>query len=224
MFCTNCGKKIPEESKFCPFCGTKLSDESESARIEEKQEEDKKNQGIWDKFVEIYTSKGEERKKYVNLSSQELWELIDRLGINPFEKFIQENKDVLNKEPYKVIEDIKSAFSSSSLAGYWFCMAETFLVKGTLSKLKTIDLNKFIEEWKKTLDDEIKKPVEERIANDELLTAMVRFCNFEMDNIFKTSPSLKELTHEFIEKLKNTLLLQIFYGYLAGLTESKYRE
>lgn len=26
MFCTNCGKEIPDESKFCKFCGTKTKE------------------------------------------------------------------------------------------------------------------------------------------------------------------------------------------------------
>ena len=29
MFCTNCGQKIDEGSKFCPFCGNKLKGENE---------------------------------------------------------------------------------------------------------------------------------------------------------------------------------------------------
>ena len=24
MFCTNCGRKLPDDISFCPFCGTKV--------------------------------------------------------------------------------------------------------------------------------------------------------------------------------------------------------
>jgi len=224
MFCINCGKKIPEESNFCPFCGTKLSDEPEPTHTEEKQEEIKKNSEIWDKFVEIYDSRGEEREKYLDLSSKELWELIDRIGINAFEKFIQDNKEPLNKQPYKAIEDIKSAFSSCTLAGYWFWMAESFLKKRVLGKLKPIDINKFGEEWKKIIDEERKKPIEGKTPPKELESPIITFLNFRKDNLLDNAPSLNELSNEFIEKLKIALYLQIFFGYLAGLTESKYRE
>lgn len=36
MYCSECGKEIPEESEFCPYCGTNLKNETEQV-IEEKE-------------------------------------------------------------------------------------------------------------------------------------------------------------------------------------------
>ena len=36
MFCTNCGKKVPDESKFCPACGTFLYKEEEQITVKEQ--------------------------------------------------------------------------------------------------------------------------------------------------------------------------------------------
>ena len=35
MFCKNCGKEIPEDSKFCPFCGCNLQEEKVQAESAE---------------------------------------------------------------------------------------------------------------------------------------------------------------------------------------------
>lgn len=35
MFCTNCGKKVPDGSKFCPACGTLLYGEEEQTTVKE---------------------------------------------------------------------------------------------------------------------------------------------------------------------------------------------
>lgn len=36
MFCTNCGKKVPDESKFCPVCGTPLYREEKQIPVKEQ--------------------------------------------------------------------------------------------------------------------------------------------------------------------------------------------
>ena len=38
MFCKNCGKEIPEDSKFCSFCGYKLEMESSQSNPEEQSQ------------------------------------------------------------------------------------------------------------------------------------------------------------------------------------------
>jgi len=46
MYCPNCGKEIPDGSKFCPYCGAKLSltGESEGSQVQSvlSEEEQKK--------------------------------------------------------------------------------------------------------------------------------------------------------------------------------------
>jgi uncharacterized membrane protein YvbJ len=39
MFCPNCGKEIPDGSKFCPYCGIKIAVSPELKKEEEKQVE-----------------------------------------------------------------------------------------------------------------------------------------------------------------------------------------
>ena len=56
MYCSECGKEIPEESEFCPYCGTKLKDKqyepkkyAKQKTEEIKMKEDKK----MEKFEDI---------------------------------------------------------------------------------------------------------------------------------------------------------------------------
>jgi uncharacterized membrane protein YvbJ len=39
MFCKNCGKEIPEESKFCPSCGEQISNMAENKQEEQKEQD-----------------------------------------------------------------------------------------------------------------------------------------------------------------------------------------
>ena len=39
MFCKNCGKEIPEESKFCPSCGEQISNIAENKQEEQKEQD-----------------------------------------------------------------------------------------------------------------------------------------------------------------------------------------
>ena len=79
MFCTNCGKNIEKDSKFCQFCGAKISGEGRENRNDNTI---RSEENLWDKFVEIYSSKDEERKKFEDNSSNEVWELINRISQN----------------------------------------------------------------------------------------------------------------------------------------------
>ncbi len=42
MFCKNCGKELPDESKFCPYCMKKFVDENKITPSEPKKKPDKK--------------------------------------------------------------------------------------------------------------------------------------------------------------------------------------
>jgi len=50
MFCTNCGKQIPDGSKFCPYCGAKLSlaGESEESQVQSVLSEGEKKKKAYD--------------------------------------------------------------------------------------------------------------------------------------------------------------------------------
>jgi hypothetical protein len=222
MFCTNCGKNIGEDSKFCQFCGTNIGDKKDNDKKETETTKSTATDNLWDKFVEVYNSKGEERKKYEDQFSNEAWELINRLSINAFESFIKEHKEVLNKQPYKTIEALKSSYQLATAGGYWLWMAETLLKKGELGKLKPIELEKFIEEWKRAAIENYTQTSKK--FSEELITVMSYFHNFRMEALFETAPSLKDLPNEFIEKLKSNLIMQIVWGYIIGQNELAYRK
>lgn len=221
MFCPNCGKNIEEDSKFCQFCGVKVSLPEVSKKAKNEPVSQQTN-SIWDKFVDIYNSKGEERRKYEENSSNEVWELINRISINTFESFIEEYRDALNKQPYKVIEVLKSTFQLSATGGYWFWMAEAMLKTNPLGGLKPIDFENFIGEWRKVAIDNYTETSKK--LSEELMVSMSNFHNFRMETLFESSPTIKELSNEFIEKLKSSLIMQIIWGYIIGLIESKYRK
>jgi len=46
----------------------------------------------------------------------------------------------------------------------------------------------------------------------------------ELNNVLNSADSVKELPNELVEKLKTALLIQIFWGYLGGVTEATYRK
>src|SRR3989339_1791237 len=105
MYCFNCGKSIDPDSKFSCYCSEEINKETKTKKGNSSKNKDI---NLWDKFAEIYDSTGDERKVFEDLSSNEVWELIRRISSNQFENFIQENKDSLNKQPYKVIETLKN--------------------------------------------------------------------------------------------------------------------
>lgn len=218
MYCEKCGKEIPNESKFCKFCGAKLLEEKKTEPEKTKAE----NNDLWEKFVEIYGSNAEEKTRKNYLASNEAWELITRLGTNSFENFIKENKEQLDKQPYKVIEELKTTFANSVIGGYWFWMAEEFVKSGNLKKISPVNFDNLSKDWENIISNFFKDNPN-RVSN-ELDNSMNTFHNFQINTILESSPSIKELTNEFIEKLKSSLIFQILWGYSVGIAESKYRK
>ncbi len=220
MFCENCGKQILEESKFCKFCGFGVVKDSAETSDNGKQVAAKnKPISMWDKFAEIYDSKGDERAKYNNLSSNEAWELINRIGKNTFESFIEENKEQLNKQPYKVLENLESTIKYAVIGGYWLWMTENILKNGDNWKLKPIILDNIIKEWTESI-----KGLSEFLKElpQDLDSAIGGYQNFKVNSFLENSPSVKELPTEFIDKIKFEILSKILWGYMIGVAESKY--
>jgi len=220
MYCNKCGKSIDEDSKFCRYCGSAISKSKTNDKKADGDKKEDKNK-LWDKFIEIYDSKGEERNKYLDLSSDEAWELINRISNNKFEDFIQEYKDQLNKQPYKVIETLKNVFSWCTSGGYWFWMAQELLKEDQLNKPKNIALNKYIEEWQALLGKDFEEHKKDFLP--EMEGSMSIFFEYELKNVIDSAESVKDLPNEFIDKLKTALFIQLFWGYLAGVAEAKYR-
>lgn len=219
MDCDNCHKKIDPDSKFCCYCGEQVNKE---VKTKKDISASRKNVDLWDKFAGIYDSTGEERKVYEDLSSNEVWELIRRISTNQFETFIQDNKDSLNKQPYKVIETLKNVYGWCTSGGYWFWMAETLLKDGDLKVPKHIELEPFIKDWQSLIA--IKFEEHQKNFLPDLDQSMSRFFEYELNTILNSSESVKDLPNELIERIKTDVFVLIFWGYLGGVAESKYRK
>jgi hypothetical protein len=219
MDCKNCHKQIDPDSKFCCYCGEPINKE---VKEEKSTSAPNKDVNLWDKFTEIYDSTGDERKVYEDLSSNEVWELIKRISTNQFENFIQDNKDSLNKQPYKVIETLKNVYGWCASGGYWFWMAEALLKDKDLKALKHIELEPFIKEWQSLIAQKFEEHQKKFLP--DLEQSMNRFFEYELNTILDSSDSVKDLPNELIDRIKTEVFILIFWGYLGGVAESKYRK
>lgn len=219
MVCNSCRHEIDSDSVFCQSCGDKvtIANKVKKKTINQIKYLNKKIT-LWDKFVEIYESKEDNRKYFLDLSSDQAWEMVNRLSSNAFESFIQNNKDLLNKQPYKIIEYLKNIFTWCTSGGYWFWMAESFYNDVTPGNLRNVDLNELIKEWQELLDEKTYQ------LTDEVSYSMSMFHEYQFKNVMEFSESLKELPNEFIETLKSALIIQIIWGYVVAVAESKYRK
>lgn len=221
MLCNNCSKLNPKGSNFCQHCGANLNKKVKDNSKKEVKKAMKSNQTLWDKFIELYDSKDEERKKYTNLMSNEGWELIDRIGINTFEKFIEENKDQLNKLPYKVIEQIKNVFNWCVSGGYWMWYAEAFYNKSNVTEMKHISVDALKDELNKYAFEKYSETY--KLLSEDLKNAMNIYHGVRI-NYLMENESMKELINETIEKLKTALIFDIIWGYSIALAEKKFRK
>lgn len=228
MYCNKCGKKIDKDSIFCLHCGNKVADDNTEAKKDSSSNKEDASQGtakksksdlLWDKFAEIYDAKDEARKKFDELSSDNIWELIERLYTNAFETFIQEKKEALNSQPYKVIEALKSLYLYSVLGGYRLWIAEALLNDKSLGKFKSFDIDKFVEEWKANDFQKAMKSI-----SDEMGVCMTMYLEHRISNFIEVSPSIKELPNALIEELRSSITFQIINGYIAGEVENKFRK
>jgi len=228
MYCNNCGKQIDKDSLFCQFCGKNIADEDTESKSEasSKQETNSeteiksKSDLLWEKFAVIYDAEGKERDRFNALSSEHIWELLERLSVNGFESFIQENKEELNKQPYKSIEALKNAYTWAGLAGYRLWLAEALLDdKEELNKFKSFSLDKFIDAWKEYDFDKALKELSE-----EMNISITRYSNFSLNSFMDNAPEAKELPNATVELLKTSLLLHTLNGYYAGKIENTFRK
>lgn len=223
MNCTSCGKKNSEGSIFCQYCGKKISIDKTHTNSKKSETKNTSKDGLlWDKFAELYDSTGDERQEYLNKSSDEVWEVINRVSTNSFESFIEKYKDPLNKQSYNAIETIKSIINWCTSGGYWFWMAETYLEEGKLQGLNNIKLDDLIEKWKIIAVDNYNDSAKK--ISDGMSLSMDKFFRFEFNTLIESAPGLKDLTNEIIEDLKGLLIMHILWGYFVGLAESRYRK
>ncbi|MDQ3008002.1 MAG: zinc ribbon domain-containing protein [bacterium] len=228
MYCNQCGKEIDEDSIYCQFCGSEISSNaseptSENTSQKEVTQEQNINSSntdlLWDKFADVYDAKGDDKKKYDELYSDQVWELIDRLYTNTFETYIQENKQELNSQPYKIIEALKNMFLFSVIGGYKLWIAEAILEKKPLGKFRVFDLDELVKEWKSHDFQNAIKGLSDAMGN-----CMSLYLEHKISSFIENNPSIKEVSNATIEDIKRSVLVQIINGYHAGEIESKFRK
>ena len=228
MYCNNCGKHIDEDSIFCQFCGNNVAETKPEQKKEEFSQEDdtspkpvKKSKAdlLWEKFVEVYDAEGADREGFNSLSSEYVWELFDRLSVNAFENFIQDNKEELNKLPYKTIESLKNTYTWTVIGGYRLWLAEVLLEDKKLNKFKSFSIDELVEAWREyDFEKEIKA------LSDEMDMGLTRYSNFRFNSFMENAPEAKEISNATIEKLKSSLLIQTLNGYHTGKIENTFRK
>lgn len=230
MFCKNCGKKIDADSLFCHFCGEKVKEitpEKSQTHVEQKRKTSKNNLDskldndiLWNKFAQVYDAENEEKEKYNNLSSEFIWELLERLSVNRFESFLEENKTELNSQPYKTIEALKNTFIWSAIGGYRLWLAEALIKNNeVLSQFKSFSLEDFIEAWKEYDFEKAYKKL-----SDPLSICLTKYSSFRLNNFIEIAPEAKEISNATIENLRSALILHIVNGYHAGKVENNFRK
>ena len=140
--------------------------------------------------------------------------------MNAFEAFIQENKDELNIQPYKIIEALKNIFTLSVLGGYRLWLAEVLLDdKEELNKFKSFSLEKLIEVWKQYDFD-----MGVRALSGEMKICISKYSDFRLNSLLENVPEVKNLSNATVETLKTSLLFQTINGYHAGKIENTFRK
>lgn len=227
MYCNNCGKQVDEDSIYCQHCGKKLNQDTvephheNPSKDEKTQDESVKSKVdiLWAKFAEVYDARDGDREKFNSMSSEHIWDLIERISTNAFETFIEQKKEELNTQPYKVIEALKNHYLFAVVGGYRFWVAEALLMEDKLSKFKSFILDDFIEEWKKTNFQIMMKNI-----SDELGTCMNMYLEHRMNILMEDYPSIKDISNATMKDLKDSITFQILNGYFVGVVEASFRK
>lgn len=222
--CSQCRKLNPPSSNYCQKCGSKLTkddnpkkDDTSSKKTSNTQQKSK----LWDKFAEMYDSSGEKREKYLSSTSDEAWNFLQRVSTNMFEKFIEDNKEELNKQPYRVVESLKSNFNWSAFGGYWIWLAEQIYDNEKIQPLRNYDIEILIQEWEKLVFEDYSKTYES--ISEQVKEIMYSFFTYRVDSFLNSDPRAKDLTKEWIDKMRASMIYCVIWGYVFGLVEAKYR-
>ncbi len=224
LSCGSCGTLNFAGSLFCQKCGSKLTADGKPEKKGGLPKEVTKSQpktNLWDKFAELYDSTGERRERYLDSTTNDAWEFLQRVSTNIFEKFIEDNKEDLNKQPYRLIESLKNSYSWSIAGGYWIWLSEQVYNNDKIKPIKTYDIEKLGKEWEKLAFDDYSKTYTD--ISLEVKDGMNRFLTYRLNSFLDSVPSAKDLTKEFVDKLQTSLVYCVIWGYIFGLAESKYR-
>ena len=101
-------------------------------------------------------------------------------------------------------------------------MTEALTKDKNLKSPKHIELELLIKEWQSLIAQKFEE--HQRKFLPGLEQSMSRFFEYELNTILNSSDSVKELPNELIERIKTEVFILIFWGYLGGVAESKYRK
>jgi hypothetical protein len=225
--CSKCGLPNQENSNFCSKCGWALKESLQkkepNAKIKrENVKNTTSNTPLWDVFVSLHDSKDEERQVYLDLTSDDGWNFLNRLSTNIFEKFIEDNKDELNKQPYRLIESLKTNFSWALNGGYWIFLAEEVRDKGTIPPYKAYVFENIGKEWEEMAFENFSRTYED--IKNETKDVINRFLPVPLDSVLNSSTTAKDLTNGLVEMARTQMVYCVVWGYIFGLAESKYRD
>ncbi|MDD5055023.1 MAG: zinc ribbon domain-containing protein [Candidatus Peribacteraceae bacterium] len=217
IYCTDCGKSIPEDSMFCGFCGLKLT-KTGTAQVADKTPQ--KAVTLFDKFAEIHDSTGEEREKYNALISPATWTIMNNLANNDLEKMLSKHEEI-KQETYAFVQALRLALQLSYPGGYRLYLANRLLYKKSLS---TFEHEPSEEELRKELQ---KIDFNTEYAKIGLDARMVidTYSNFRFNSLFESYfQSQKRMNTKALEALRGEIMGGIIWGYFFGQIEDKYRK
>lgn len=230
IYCSQCGKQIPEDSAFCTFCGVALlpaTDEGKQkkkAKKENAKDETKAEESeiptLFDRFAEIHDSTGEQREKYNALISPAAWILMNNLANNDLEKLLSKNEEI-KQETYAFVQAMRLALQLSYPGGYRLYMANRLLYKKSLSAFEHVPSDEELRKEFQKIDFNVeyaKIPLDARMVMDT-------YSNFRFKSLFESYPeSQKRIDSKVLEALQGEIMGGVIWGYFFGQIEDKYRK
>lgn len=218
MFCPNCGNKFKDVGNFCDSCGHNLNKKLGITEMDnkEKDTEIKSADILWKKFLEIVKAEGDEAKRYKELSSDAVWEIIDRFYKNSFNNLTEEFKIDLDKQPYRLVDNIRAQLQIFVLNAYLVYIAEKLLKEKDLKKPDIKDPEILAEEWKRVYLNYNNKIIK---LSDDALIALGVLNERLSDSFFEDNSALKDLPKIVVDGIKGQFISQQINGYLLGIAE-----
>lgn len=229
-FCTECGNKIVENSKFCSSCGAKqLGEDSPKEEVDSSTEPHAEETpsnilSLFDKFAEIHDTRGDERVKFFKecISSAAI-QILDRIESNQLEQLL-ESAPEFKEHKHSFVAYIQSSLNASALGGYEIYVAQLALKGKPLNSFKKEPEEKLLsDKWVKALKDDFDS-VFEKMPN-ETHNVLLKYRNFRMDAFQeKYKDEMESLSHAAFEKLEGVHMTSVVWGYFLGLVESDFRK
>lgn len=229
MYCPNCGKKNEDAGNFCDACGnalTKNIPRSEPARSQTDPQTDDSTvpesaKRLWKKFLEIVRAEGEEEKKFKDLTSDAVWEVLSRFGQNSTNTLLEAFKIDFDKQPYKTVEATRTYITVFAHNGYHVFIAEKLTQGEAIKRADIQDVEVLVEEWQRVA----RNNASNIIAIPEDISTVLNAINAQAtEGLFGDNKSLEDLPKAAVDAIKDGLIRQLVDGYLLGYAENNLRQ